>query len=123
MDHDRSNVTDLHIFKEWQQFHIYQILLVFQSGQFQPGAAVLHVILDQSRKQDIWIFGSLRQKVTVPFYSLFFGRKTPFAFVLTLTKPIIIVEVGVPFCLSIFGKILISRHLNPPLDICAIPVL
>ena len=40
MDHDRSNVTDLHIFKEWQQFHVYQILLVFQSGQFQPGAAV-----------------------------------------------------------------------------------
>ena len=40
MDHDRGNVTDLHIFKEWQQFHVYQILLIFQSGQFQPGAAV-----------------------------------------------------------------------------------
>ena len=40
MDYDRSNVTDLHIFKEWQQFHVYQVLLIFQSGQLQPGAAV-----------------------------------------------------------------------------------
>ena len=89
MDHNRSNVTDLHIFKEWQQFHINQILFIFQSGQLQPGAAVLHIVLDQSRKQDIWILCTLCQKVTFPFYSLFFGRKPPFAFVLTLSKPII----------------------------------
>ena len=57
----------------------------------------------------------LHQKVTAVGNSLFFGRKSPFAFMLTLAKPIIIVEVGVPFCLSIFGEILISRHLNPPL--------
>lgn len=34
---------------------------------------------------------------------------------LALAKPIFIVKIGIPFCLSIFGEILISRHLNPPL--------
>lgn len=115
MDYDRSNVTDLHIFKEWQQFHINQILFIFQSGQLQPGAAVLHIVLDQSRKQDIWILCVLCQKVTFPFYSLFFGRETSFTFMLALAKSIFIVKIGIPFCLSIFGKIFISRHLNPPL--------